>query len=311
MKKYAIGADIGGSHISCAVIDLEKGNIIRESFATQEVDNQASADDILISWTIALKKSLSYINKDQLAGIGFAMPGPFDYENGIAMFTESVAKYQNLYSIKVSKRLKELMGLSSSSDIRFMNDASAFAIGEAWFGKASNVDRSVSITLGTGFGSAFVDDGVVVVDRDDVPKLGCVWHLPYKEGIADDNFSTRWFIKRYAEKSGNKLSDVKEIADRVTTDLKAKEVFVEFGTNLGEFLAPWLIKFQAKALVIGGNVTGAYKHFGKQFEEALRKQNVTATIHISDHMEDAAIIGSARMFDPEFWEKIRPLLSKM
>ena len=172
MKKYAIGVDIGGSHISCAVIDLEKGNIIRESFATQVVDNQASADDILTNWTIALKKSLSHINKDQLAGIGFAMPGPFDYENGIAMFTESVAKYQNLYSIKVSKRLKELMGLSNDSDVRFMNDASAFAIGEAWCGKASKVDRSVSITLGTGFGSAFVDDGVVVVDRDDVPKLG-------------------------------------------------------------------------------------------------------------------------------------------
>src|ERR1035437_10419670 len=117
MKKYAIGVDIGGSHISCAVIDLEKGNIIRESFATHEVDNQASADDILTNWTIALKKSLSYINKDQLAGIGFAMPGPFDYENGIAMFTESVAKYQNLYSIKVSKRLKELRSEENTSEL--------------------------------------------------------------------------------------------------------------------------------------------------------------------------------------------------
>ena len=311
MKKYAIGADIGGSHISCAVIDLEKGNIIRESFATQEVDNQASADDILTNWTIALKKSLSYIDEDQLAGIGFAMPGPFDYPNGIAMFTESVAKYQNLYSIKVSKRIKELMGLSSDSDVRFMNDASAFAIGEAWCGKASKVDRSVSITLGTGFGSAFVDEGVVVVDRDDVPKMGCVWHLPYNGGIADDSFSTRWFIKRYAEKSNIRTTGAKDIAERAATDHIAKEIFVEYGTHLGEFLAPWLKKFQAEALVIGGNVTGAYKYFVIPFETALKKQHVATVIHISDHMEDAAIIGSARMFDPEFWEKIRPLLSKM
>jgi glucokinase len=86
MKKYAIGADIGGSHISCAVIDLEKETIIRESFATYEIDNQASAEDILTNWTIALKKSLSFINKEELAGIGFAMPGPYDYENGIAMY---------------------------------------------------------------------------------------------------------------------------------------------------------------------------------------------------------------------------------
>ena len=178
-------------------------------------------------------------------------------------------------------------------------------------GKASKVKRSVSITLGTGFGSAFVDDGVVVVERDDVPKLGCVWHLPYKDGIADDSFSTRWFIKRYAELSNHQLSGVKEIAERATTDEKAMEVFVEFGTNLGEFLAPWLKKFQAEVLVIGGNVTGAYNLFGKHFETVLKKRNVKTKILISDHMEDAAIIGSARMFDAAFWERIRPLLSKM
>ena len=311
MRNYAIGADIGGSHISCAVIDLDKETILRESFATQKVDNQASADDILESWSSALRQSISFINKSQLAGIGFAMPGPFDYPNGIAMFTESVAKYQNLHGINVAKRLKEILALEEGCEVRFMNDASAFAIGEAWMGKASKVNRSVSITLGTGFGSAFVDDGVVVVDRDDVPKLGCVWHLPYREGIADDSFSTRWFIKRYAEKTNIQTSGAKDIADRIAKDSNAREVFVEYGTHLGEFLAPWLNKFQAEALVIGGNVTGAYQHFGKQFEEELRKQNVKAEVHISDHMEDAAIIGSARMFDPEFWEKIRPLLSKM
>jgi glucokinase len=311
MRKYAIGADIGGSHISCAVIDLDKETIIRESFATQKVDNQASAEDILESWSTALRQSISFIDRSQLAGIGFAMPGPFDYPNGIAMFTESVAKYQNLHGINVALRLKEILELEEGCDVRFMNDASAFAIGEAWMGKASNVARSVSITLGTGFGSAFVDDGVVVVDRDDVPKLGCVWHLPYNGGIADESFSTRWFIKRYAEKSNIQTTGVKEIADKAATDLIAKEIFVEYGTHLGEFLAPWLKKFQAEALVIGGNVTGAYKYFGIPFETALKKQHVATVIHISDHMEDAAIIGSARMFDPEFWEKIRPLLSKM
>src|ERR1035437_4584685 len=235
MRKYAIGADIGGSHISCAVIDLDKETIIRESFATQKVNNQSSAEDILESWSTALRQSISFIDRSQLAGIGFAMPGPFDYPNGIAMFTESVAKYQNLHGINVALRLKEILELEEGCDVRFMNDASAFAIGEAWMGKASNVDRSVSITLGTGFGSAFVDDGVVVVDRDDVPKLGCVWHLPYDGGIADESFSTRWFIKRYAEKSNIQTTGAKEIADKAATDPIAKEIFVEYGTHLGEF----------------------------------------------------------------------------
>jgi glucokinase len=310
MKKYAIGADIGGSHISCAVVDLEKKTILKETCSTQKVDNQASADDILKNWTIALGTSLMNIDTEQLAGIGFAMPGPFDYEIGVALF-ERVAKYESLYGINVAHRIADILSLGEEVSVRFMNDASAFATGEAWVGKASNVDRTVCLTLGTGFGSAFVDTGVVVVERDDVPEFGCVWHLPFKDGIADDSFSTRWFIKRYFDLSNYQTTGVKEIADRIDIDPHAKEVFKEYGQNMGEFLAPWLIKFGTQALVMGGNITGAYNLFGPYLENALKKENINIQIHISDQMENAAILGSARMFDPVFWERIKPMLAKM
>jgi glucokinase len=310
MRKYAIGADIGGSHISCAAVDLEKEQILKETFASQKIDNKASAEDILRNWSIALSKTISKIEKQQLAGIGFAMPGPFDYANGIALFTHEVAKYENLHGIHVAEKLKESLQLNGS-DVRFMNDASAFAVGEAWLGKAAGTGRSLSVTLGTGFGSAFVDQGVPVVERTDVPRLGCVWHLPFKEGIADDSFSTRWFIKRYTEKTGKQAAGVKEIANEAVSNNSVMEIFTEFGNNLGELLGPWLIKFKADALVIGGNVSGAFSLFGKPLEKSLGKQNCHIRISISELMEDAAMIGSARMFNPDYWEKIKPLLSKM
>ena len=311
MRNYAIGADVGGSHISCAVIDLETRSVVEGSFATQKVNNQASAEEVLGNWVSALNQSIQSIDKTQLAGVGFAMPGPFDYANGVALFTHEVAKFEKLYGINVAEQLKNRLSLDGEADIRFMNDASAFAVGEAWLGKAAGVDRSVSITLGTGFGSAFVDNGVPVVEREDVPAMGCVWHLPFKDGIADDSFSTRWYIRRYAEMSNHRASGVKEIADRVATDQMANEVFAEFGQNLGEFLGPWLKKFEAKVLVIGGNVSGAYNLFGGYFEEKLAQQNVTTTIGISELKEDAALVGSARMFEQDFWNEVNPLLSKM
>jgi glucokinase len=178
-------------------------------------------------------------------------------------------------------------------------------------GQASEVERSVSITLGTGFGSAFIDDAIPVVERNDVPKMGCVWHLPFKNGIADDFFSTRWFIKRYSEKSGYKATGVKDVADKYFTDSQAKDVFTEFGHNLGEFLGPWLKKFNTDVLVIGGNVSAAYNLFGPFFEKELKEHDVKTLVKISELKENAAIIGSARLFDPHFWEKVKPLLSKM
>jgi len=311
MKTIAIGTDIGGSHISCAAIDFQKQFIIKGSLTTQMVNNQASAKEILNNWGIALSKSIAQIDRTRLAGIGFAMPGPFDYAGGIALFTRDVAKDHNLYGINVSRRIKQLLALPAGFDLRYLNDAAAFGVGEAWLGKASGVKRSISITLGTGLGSAFVDNGIPVVEGDFVPRMGSMWHLPFNNDIADASFSTRWFIKRYAQKTGNKLAGVKQVVDRAATDSLAKDVFVEFGTNLGNFMGPWAKKFGADILVIGGNVSAAYNLFGPSLEESLKKQQLSSTIHVSELKEDAALIGSARLLEGNFWNQVKPLLAKM
>ena len=291
MKKYAIGVDIGGSHISCAAIDLDNKSILQHTFASRQVDNKAGVEYILNNWILTINESCRAINRDELAGIGFAMPGPFEYDKGIARFNSSVDKYESLSGINIAERLMNIFSFSDASGIRFMNDASAFAVGEAWFGKASDVSRSVSVTLGTGFGSAFIEDGLPVVERNDVPEMGCVWHLPFNKGIGDDYFSTRWFIKNYKERTGKQMTGVREIADIAHKEPVAKELFMEYGSNLGNFLGPWLEKFNANTLVIGGNVSAAYSLFGAQFEKTLEDRKVDTSIYLSELKENAAIIG--------------------
>lgn len=311
MKRYAIGTDIGGSHISCAAVDFERKAAVPESLVTQTVNNQGLAREILSSWATALGKAMARIDRSQLAGIGFAVPGPFDYCRGIALFTREVAKYQSLHGINVSERIRELAGQPRDLDVRFMNDAIAFGVGEAWMGKAAGVARSISVTVGTGLGSAFLERGIPVVEREDVPPNGYLWHLPFNKGLADASFSTRWFIKRYAEKSGSTLAGVKPIADRAATDPLAREVFHEFGTNLGRFLKPLVQRFGAELLVIGGNVSAAYDLFGAALEESLSKARGPVAIEVSALKENAAMIGSARLFEDEFWRQVQPLLAKM
>jgi len=310
MKRYALGIDVGGSHISCALVDIQKGKILEGTRSQGEVDNKANKEAILRSWIDVLKVTLKAINKEDLAGIGFGMPGPFAYETGIGRF-EMVDKYESLNGIDIGIKLKELLNLDISIPFRFMNDASAFAVGEAWLGSAADVDKSVSITLGTGFGSAFIDSGVPVVEGNYVPKMGCVWHLPYKNGIADDAFSTRWFINRYMEETGVMVSGARSIAEAAPECSKAAGIFEQYGNNMGEFLGPWLKKFDAKILVIGGNVTRAYHLFGPAFEKVLKTQGVDTKVKLSKLKEDAAIIGSARMLDMEYWNLIKSTIPKM
>lgn len=309
-KKYAIGADIGGSHISTVLIDMEKGSMVAESHAEQKVDNQASAEDILKNWAIAIRRTMEHAKNEPLAGIGFAMPGPFNYQTGVALL-KNVAKYENLYGINVGDELKKILQLPPSMPFRYLNDAMSFAIGECWLGKASAYKNVMAITLGTGFGSAFLTNGVPIIEGDRVPKMGYVYHIPYKNGIADDYFSTRWFIQEYFVRTGIRVSGVKEIADRAQDAQDARKMFADFGTDMANFLTPLLTGFAADCLVIGGNISGAYALFGPSFENALEEQNINIKIVISELMELAAMTGSARLLDEEFWKEVEPLVSKI
>ena len=58
---------------------------------------------------------------------------------------------------------------------------------------------SLSITLGTGFGSA---NRIPVVDGNEVFPAVAVWHLPLENGTVDDYFFARGLLKRYFEKTG-------------------------------------------------------------------------------------------------------------
>jgi glucokinase len=203
------------------------------------------------------------------------------------------------------------MGVHDGFLIRFMNDASSFAVGEAWAGSASKFNRSLSITLGTGFGSAFISNRIPIVDGPEVPKLGCIYHLPYKDGIADDYFSTRGLLSRYKKLTGKDLSGVKELAQLALADKVVADLFTDFGDNAGAFLAPWLKSFGAEILVIGGNISHAYNLFGEVFEDRLKKENCFCEVAISKLKEDAALLGSAYLLDDEFWKSVQHALPLM
>ena len=307
---YSIGTDIGGSHISCAAVNMDTAELLQDTFSTEKVNSKAPAEEILERWTNALIKCIAALGKEDLVGIGFAMPGPFNYETGVAMF-ERVEKYESLHGLDVGSILRDKLKLKESTGVRFMNDATSFAVGEAWLGKAAGFKKSLALALGTGFGSAFIEDGVPVVEREDVPELGCLWHLPYRGGIADDTFSTRWFVKTYMERSGRKMHGAKEIHEAAERDPQAKKVFIEYFSYLGEFLAPWVNKFSAEIIVLGGNISETFGDYGSYFEESLAKNNANVGIALSELKEDAAIIGSARLLDEGFFASVKPLLSKM
>ena len=309
-KNIALGVDIGGSHISCGAVNLLTGELLKDTLTERAVDNKAKSDIILSVWTEVLSTVLAKLPGNSVKGIGFAMPGPFDYVKGIC-YIKGVAKYEELYGINIAKSISSRLNVPENFPVRFMNDASSFAVGEAWIGSSRKAVNSMAITLGTGFGSAFISNRIPIVDGPVVPRLGCVYHLPYKNGIADDYFSTRGLMGRYKKLTGSELTGVKELSELASSDIKIIELFTDFGDELGLFLAPWLKDFHSEIVVIGGNISLAYKYFGTAFEKRLKTENCSCEVALSELKEDAALAGSAYLLDDEFWKSVQHALPLM
>jgi len=309
-NQISIGIDVGGSHISCAAYDLEKNQLIPKSISHISLNNQGTRDEIINAFTLLIQTCFAKVEFDQLRGIGIAMPGPLDYVNGVGLFTGENAKFQKLNEVNLRSAIQNSLEINDLP-IRFINDATAFAIGEYFLGKLTASKQTLAITLGTGLGSAFLSDGIPVIVEDSVPENGCIWHLPFEDGIADDYFSTRGLLNRYFEQSGKKLNGVKEMAELAKEHSDARELFEEFGKKLAMFLARWIKSFQVEAIVFGGNISKASNLFNQAMIEQLQKDGLTVNIHYSELQESAAFVGGAQLINEDFWNQVKHQLKYM
>lgn len=303
-----IGVDIGGSHISSAAVNGNDFVIIPGTYFSGAVDSKASKEVIIKKWADIINQTIQIIQEtydyslSDTIGIAFSMPGPFQYETGIAMF-EGNDKYESLYNVSVSEELLKYLSTQNVS-FRFLNDASCFGVGGSLKQESELNNKVIAITLGTGFGAAFLDNKLPITQGSNVPHNGCLWDKPFEDSIADNYFSTRWFLSQYESITGNKLTDgVKEIAG--IEDYSTAKIFDDFANNLSEFLAPFIIDFQADLLILGGNIAKSNRLFLAKFQEKLKSKNIDIAISIVENTEQTSILGSSYLFNEVFWERIK------
>jgi len=302
-NKIAVGVDIGGSHVTCQLFDLEKHRLIENTQVRKKVNGQGAANEILNTWAEAIAETSKKFVISDMAGIGFAMPGPFDYPGGIAWFKD-VGKFENMFGVNIRGEILKRLHLQAAFPVRFLNDAACFAVGESLQGEAANHRRLLAITLGTGFGTTFIDTHLPVAGKYGIPEDGFLYRVPFKDAVADEYFSTRWFIREYKSVTGKIIAGVKEIAEEAESDKKVAAIFTTFGENLGGFLVSWLARFEANCLVIGGNISAAYPLFETVLKNEFEKGNLTLPIYISTLQEDAALAGSAYLCDNNFYAQL-------
>jgi glucokinase len=283
---FVLGIDIGGSHLTAALVNEATRKFVPDSYTRLRVNSNGTAEEILSTWTSAIR-DIYATHPVKNKRVGIAMPGPFDYDKGISLI-KGLDKYESLYKLNVKELLSEKLGIPVAS-ILMMNDAACFLRGEVYYGAARGYTDVIGITLGTGTGSAMHHNGIT-----EDANLG---PSPFMDSIADEYFSTRWFVKRYAARSGNTVKDVKTLTERYANDENAKAVFNEFVKNLVVFLEGFVKAEKPQIIVMGGNIAQSASLFLEDLVAQLAAKGIKIPIVNAQLGEEAAILGAASLFE--------------
>ncbi|MFY7910013.1 MAG: ROK family protein [Emticicia sp.] len=277
-----IGVDIGGSHITSALINSENGKVDFGSMQRVHVNSHDCADNILAQWTSAIENTIGS-DFSKLSKIGIAMPGPFDYETGVCLM-QNVNKYESLYGLNIKKSLAERLEIESEK-IQFKNDAEAYLAGEMTSGAGVGYKKSIGLTIGTGLGTAIYENGKA-------KDLGLGFTYKFESGVIEEYVSTRWFLARYEELTNTKLDGVKAISSIYDSDKYAKQVYDEFSRHLTYFINEFISIFYPEVIVIGGNIANSFHIFYPSIQEFLDNHYPGIKVVKSKLGEQAALIGA-------------------
>jgi len=285
---YAIALDVGGTYIKSAALS-SRGELLTE-MCQDPARSEGSADGIMGNFHTVIKSLMDRFPSGCLTGVGFAFPGPFDYGRGISLM-KGIGKYDSIYGLPLKDGICSIDPLSvlPSVPFAFSHDVESFAMGLP----ESLLKRTMCVCIGTGAGSAFVGNGVVLREPEDgVPENGWIYRIPFKDGIIDDYISARG-EDRLAERVFGHVIDGRQLELLAGEgDGKAKQVFSLFGDDLLMALKPVIDAFKPETVVFGGQIANSFHYFGHQVELYAKERGIR--IVTMPHTSETIMKGLAR-----------------
>lgn len=246
----AIGVDIGGTGIKAGIVDLDKGSLDSDRVRV-DTPKGASPDDVLKAVNEVLD-TLEVRESDLPLGVAF----PAIVKNGKTLSAANVS--DKWIGFEAEKFFEDGLG----RHIAFVNDADAAGVAEVRHGAARDVDGlTILATLGTGIGSAFLYDGVLLPNTE----LG---HLLYNGTTVGDASIERWTA--YSAMEREKLS------------------WEDWSARLQVFFSHVEFLFSPDLFVVGGGVS-------KHPEKFIPLLELNTPIIPAIHRNSSGIIGAASL----------------
>lgn len=147
-----IGIDMGGSHIR---LGLVSGGTVTDSYQFS-VNAGLGLAAYLDELRDGINSLAAHCGSDGIDGVGISFPGLVDVEK--KKVTATFGKYDDITQIDLKTWVKDNWGCPYFIDL----DARMSAVGEWKYGAGKGYDSLVMMTLGTGIGTAVINEGKVL-----------------------------------------------------------------------------------------------------------------------------------------------------
>lgn len=285
MIKQVLGVEINISGINVALINIDTKLAVPQTAVRIDIDTNETAENLIMTWAEAIKQA-HILNSSEISLIGVAIPGPFDYRNGICLM-KNQEKFDSLYKLNIKELLAEKLDISPLN-IRMENNAACLLQGEVFKGSAQGYKNVLGFALNTGLGTTRYHNGAA--------EDANLWRTPFKDGIAEDYLSTKWLTNRYKEFTGENIP-VKKLAEMGgNEDGLAQLVFNEYGENFGIFLSQCIHSYDPDLVLIGGN-NSAWDLFIPHVMDRLSDRGINIPVKKAILGEEATLIGAASLWN--------------
>ncbi len=272
-----IGFDLGGSFLKAAAFALD--GTLRKSLSRDTSQCHKAGDYVDL-----LREAAACLSENaRPRGIGIAVAGVLDLDAG------RVVDSPNLPALRDFRLLEALQDAFSSVPVRMINDASAAALGEYFAGAGAGCRSMFIMTLGTGVGGGFVQDGELwggasgmageighmVIERDgklcNCGSRGCL-----------EAYFSGWSLIRDAQAHARRQPDsaigsLDEISPvslaelAASGDQAAKALWEGGGRALGIGIANVMNLLNPESIVLVGGLGNAREHFWPSAQSALQE----------------------------------------
>ncbi|MFJ4025804.1 ROK family transcriptional regulator [Paenarthrobacter sp. NPDC089989] len=163
---YAVGVHLDPAVITFVVLDL-LGDVVRHSrMATPGGDPAGVITSIAGQIQVLIEES--GVDQSKIAGLGVAVPGPIDLDEGSVVEPPLLTRWNR---VRIREALTEATGLETLVD----KDVTSAAVAETWAGGASGAGSFVFMYMGTGIGCGLVLNDEVV--RGTSGNAGEIGHI--------------------------------------------------------------------------------------------------------------------------------------